>query len=224
MFRAMAFKELREIRGLALLAFLAYGLLVVGTTDPRSSANVFTILQSYRLREGGIPFVSDGFHGFFLQISVIFAIGLGLRQSLGESVRGTYLFLLHRPASRSWLMEVKLLTGLAVYLICSAIPIVIYGAWAATPGNHASPFCWAMTLPTWGAWATMTVLYLGAFLSAIRPGRWYRSRLLPLAAAAIAAIFVSERESLLWVCVIVVVADVWLIAMILFVARARDYT
>ena len=58
--------------------------------------------------------------------------------------------------------------------------------WAATPGTHASPFEWSMTVPIWIGWFAMTILYLGAFHTVVRPGRWYRSRLLPLAASAVA--------------------------------------
>jgi hypothetical protein len=134
---------------------------------------------------------------------------------------------LHRPADRHWLIGIKLLVGMIVYLICAGIPILVYAAWAATPCTHASPFEWSMTVPVWVAWLAMTILYLGAFHTAIRPGQWYRSRLLPLIASALATFAAAglafEFEGSLWPCLIVLVVDVWLIAMILFAARTRDY-
>jgi hypothetical protein len=229
MFRAMAFKEVREIRGIVLLALAAYGLLVAATIAPASSLNLFSLFGSSARGELQVPFVSDGgFESRYFMISVIFAIALGMRQSLSESIRGTYPFLLHRPADRRWLMAVKLLVGTIACLVCTALPVLLYGVWAATPGTHASPFEWSMTVPTWVGWLTMTLLYLGAFHSGIRPGRWYRSRLLPLAAAAaatfIAAMIAVESEVVLWPCLIVLVVGVWLIAMILLAVQTRDYT
>jgi hypothetical protein len=152
---------------------------------------------------------------------------LGIRQTLGESIRGTYPFLFHRPAERLCLIGMKLAVGMTVYLICAGLPILVYGVWAATPGTHASPFEWSMSGPTWIAWLAMTILYLGAFHTAIRPGRWYGSRYLPLAGAGLAAIAAAGHayvyESSLGTCLVVLSVDVWLIAMILFTARTRDY-
>jgi ABC-type transport system involved in multi-copper enzyme maturation permease subunit len=227
MFRAMALKEFREIRGIALLALVAYGLLVAAAIDPASSLNLFSLFGSSGRSEMHVPFVNDAFSGKFFMISVIFTIALGMRQTLGESIRGTYPFLLHRPADRRRLMATKLLVGTITCVICTAAPILLYGCWAATPGTHASPFEWSMTVPVWVGWFAMTLLYLGAFHSGVRPGRWYRSRLLPLAAAAFAAFAAAEiaveLEVVLWPCLIVLVVDVWLIAMILFAVQTRDY-
>jgi hypothetical protein len=227
MFRAMALKELREVTGIAVLALAAYGLLVAAMIETLSSLNILAWLFSANSISTGIPFLEDAFVGRFFLISALFAIALGLRQTMGESIRGTYPFLLHRPVGRRWLIGTKLLVGAAVYLACSAVPILAYGSWAATPGTHPSPFQWAMTTRTWIGWLAMTPLYLGAFHAAVRPGRWYRSKLVPLAAATFAAViaaaFASEFDRSLWPCLIVLVFDVWLIAMILFTVRVRDY-
>jgi len=227
MYKAAALKELREIGGIVLLAVAAYALLTVAAVAPASPLNLLATVGACRSFGMGVPFVNDDFVGTFYFISVVFTIALGLRQPLGESIRGTYPFLLHRPADRRWLIGMKLAVGAAVYLICTAVPILVYGSWAATPGNHASPFEWSMTAPIWGGWLAMTILYLGAFHTAIRPARWYRSRLLPLAASALATIaaagLAAALEGLLWPCLIVLVVDVWLIAMILFAVQTRDY-
>ncbi len=84
-----------------------------------------------------------------------------------------------------------------------------------------------MTVPIWIGWFDMTLLYLGAFHTGIRPGRWYRSRLLPLVAAAaatfVAAEVANELEAVFWPCLIVLVAGAWLVAMILLAVQTRDY-
>jgi hypothetical protein len=211
MFRAMAWKELRESFGIGLLGLVGCVLL------SRMSGG-----------QGQVPFFNDGISGVIIFVSALIAISLGLRQTLGESVRGTYLLLFHRPATRNWLIGVKLLVGLLVYLTVGAIPIVVYGIWVGTPGAYASPFQWSMTVPSWVAWFGMTVLYLAAFLTGIRPGRWYRSRLLPLVAGILTvalgmALNQNADVRLAWVVVLTVAADMWLIALIVFVGKARDY-
>jgi hypothetical protein len=182
--------------------------------------------QLFGLTAESVPFVDGYFLQGFCRFSMPLAVAFGLWQTLAESIHGTYPFLFHRPVRRGWLIGVKLLVGMAMCLGCGAAPILVYGLWAATPGSHASPFEWSMTLPCWMIWLDMTLLYLGAFLTGLRPGRWYRSRLLPLVAAA-AVVMLAESgfipEASPWPWVIVLAADGWMAAMILFVARTRDY-
>jgi hypothetical protein len=218
MFRAMALKELRETRGIALLGLAAYGLVL------------WTMLaQVLKWSPQRMPFVDDGFISGYIWVSGGFAIALGLRQTLGESIAGAYPFLFHRPATRRWLIGTKMLVGTVVYLLFGLIPILAYGLVAATPGSHASPFAWAMTVPALIAWLAITVVYFGAFLSGIRPGKWLYSRLFPVAGSGVAALAsgllysdlgCNEMVSLAYV----VLIDALLIALILFVARTRDYS
>ena len=122
------------------------------------------------------------------------------------------------------MIAAKLLVGVVVYLVCAAAATLAYAWWAATPGTHASPFEWSMTVQTWKVWIAMPLVYLGAFLSGIRPGRWVGTRLLPLAAAGAVTGLVLFLP---WwpVCGLGMIAlsSVVLVGNILFVARARDY-
>jgi hypothetical protein len=225
----MALKELREIRGIVIAALVVYGLIVVAAIHPHTPLDVFAYLSMDMQVGDRIPFVNDASVGKFYFFAAVMATALGLWQTFSESVRGTYPFLLHRPAGGRWVIGVKLAVGTVVYLTCTAVPLAIYSLWAATPGAHASPFEWSMTVSSWVVWLAMTMLYYGAFLAGIRPGRWYRSRFLPLAAAVFALIVVvglafTVFDGTLWPCGIVLAVDVWMIAMILFVARSRDYS
>jgi hypothetical protein len=230
MFRAMMWKEWRQIQGITLIALAAYAMLIVSTTMP-SATNGMILFEMFRSGNEApdIPFILDSFPWYYLCISIALAIALGLKQTLGESVSGTYLFLLHRPASHRWIMATKLFTGLATYLVCAAAPILVYGWWAAT---HTMLFEWSMTLPCWTYWFAMAVLYLSAFLTGVRPGRWYVSRLFPLLAAAapvlLAVATVNEHRQgfagHLWLCAALLLIDVWVMVTILFVARTRDFS
>jgi hypothetical protein len=221
MLKALWYKELRETLGIALAALLAYLAFVAHYTG-------YAVLPFWVLsRDGWIPFLEGQFTSAFCFVSVCFAIGLGLRQTAFESGRGTWPFLLHRPMSLRRLIGAKLAAGLGVYLVCGAIPILIYAAWAATPGTHASPFQWWMTVPVWKAWIAIIVVYLGAFLAGIRPGRWIGTRLLPLPTAGLLAALAGAAP---WRCLLgippllLVLVCGCLVSFILFVARARDYS
>ena len=221
MFRAMAMKELREVRGIGLLALAANVYLVAAATNPR----VFPPVQ-----RASVPLVNDDFFfSFFVVISAATAIALGLRQTWGESLRGTYPFLFHRPAERRWLVGVKLLIGVAVCLVSSAVSILGYAFWAATPGTHASPFEWSMTALAWQLWLSVTPLYLGAFLAGIRRGRWY-VRIFPLAAGGVFGGFAVAAGdcsvtavAILTTFAAALTGGLWLTAAVLFTARTRDY-
>ena len=218
MFRAMAIKELRETRGIALLALAAFAVVIW-----------IQVTSLLKWNPRTLPFVGDGFMGGYVFVSGALAAALGLRQTLGESIVGTYPFLFHRPATRRWLIGVKLLVGLVAYLICGLAPILVYGMIAATPGVHASPFFWAMSTPAWLVWLSMTVVYFGAFLAGIRPGRWFFSRLFPLAGAGLAAftpgmLYFNLDYDIVASLTTVLPIDVVLVGLILFVARTRDYS
>jgi hypothetical protein len=218
MLTGLARKELREIAWIAVAAIVVYFFFLVVATGiglpERSPWN-----EARRL-----PFNTDVTMRFAL-VEACLAVGLGLRQTVGESARGTFQFLLNRPASRWTLVGTKLLIGGGIYLAVAVAPLLLYAWWAATPGTHASPFAWWMTVLAWRGWLAGSVLYLGAFLAGLRPGRWHGTRLLPLVAAAALAAFCTFVPWPLAVDVLLVlVLDALLVANIFFVARTRDFS
>jgi len=136
---------------------------------------------------------------------------------------------LHRPVQRKDIYVTKLLIGLVTYLACGAAPILLYACWAATPGTHASPFDWSMTVPVWNTWLACATVYLGAFLAGLRPGAWVGTRLTPVAASiciAGVAEFATWVFGMSWSAaypLVLIVADIGLVAAILYTAEARDF-
>ncbi len=218
MWKALALKELREIWWLAGVTLVVFAFAV---------ANFMGIdFERMRIQPvHHVPFVDDGFDFVFCLFAPCLAIALGFRQTMWESLRGTWLFLLHRPMSRRWLIGVKLLTGLVVYLICTALPILAYAWWASVPGTHAGPFEWAMTSKVWMFWFCFTMLYLASFLCGVREARWYGTRLLPLVAAGGVAFFVAVTPFFPKAGIaIVLITDAFLLAGIYLTTRTQDFS
>ncbi len=186
MFRAMIYKELRETWWIAAVAALAYGYVIftdvrnMGTTSPNAGS------------AEEIPFLGGNFPGYFGGITFAFFSALGLWQSTSESRHRTWLFLLHHPAARRRIIAAKLVAGAAIAFALPAAAILIFAAWAATPGTHPSPFEWHMTVGSWQDACVVTPFYFGAFFSGTRPARWHGSRLLPLFAAALIFYLLSD--------------------------------
>jgi hypothetical protein len=218
--KALAFKELREVWGITAVALGCYLALVVNLMG----AKVFDWVPGVPQGTEEVPFTGSGFSTFFTLVSVVFAGALGFRQSAVESSRGTCLFLLHRPLRREVIFLTKLAIGVGVFLLCASLSIVLYAAWAAVPGHHPSPFAWSMTGSAWRLALLMPLLYLGAFLSGLRPARWFGTRLLPLVATV--AVLVLLTLVPWWWAVslpVAVILSGLLVANICFVARVRDY-
>ena len=183
MIKALALKELRESAGILVLAVLVMGYALAELT-------AFSLLpwQSGRLYH--YPFVNDSLFFYFSLVVGGLAIVLGLRQSVWESRFGTYYFLLHRPISRGSIFGSKIAVGLLAVMSLGAVLILLYARWAATPGNMPALFEWSMTYPAWKFWGVMPMVYLGAFLSGMRPGNWFGTRLVPLVATLAGAMMI----------------------------------
>ena len=174
-----------------------------------------------------IPFIDGTFLSFLCFISIALAVTLGLRQTVAESRSGTWQFLLHRPVSLGRVLAAKLAVGMGWYLVCGLIAILSYAAWASLPGKHASPFLWWMTATTWKTWGMISIVYLAAFLTGIRPARWFGTRLLPLAAGGVLVLLLTGSlfywPPWLGIAAFFVVAAC-LVGLIHFTARTRDFS
>lgn len=232
MLKALMLKELRDVRGIAVLALLIYTFLLTYAIRPTLW---WDYVPAARMWEYGrpsptlLPFIEDSFTPGFVVASAVLAVALGLWQSAGEARRGTFAFLLHRPVTRRQIIVLKLSVGVTAYLLCGAIPLLAYSFWAATPGTHAGPFEWSMSWPAWTRWWATTLVYAGAFLTGIRPARWYGTRLLPLIVAVVgfaisAGIAFEYPQTALWVCLAILAANIWLLSAILFVTQTRDFS
>lgn len=216
MVKTLVIKELRECAAITALAVLAMGYAL-------ASLMLLRLLLWQTVGDRTFPFVYDGANFYFSFIVGGLAVALGLKQAAWEDVRGTYHFLLHRPMCRSRIVQVKLATGATILLVFAGVAIVLYALWAATPGKHASPFYWSMTEHAWVGWIEMPIVYFAAFLSGLRPGRWFGTRLLPLVTGIACALLLDELPWRWLVPPLSLAMCVVLVVGILHVARERDY-
>jgi ABC-type transport system involved in multi-copper enzyme maturation permease subunit len=223
---AIVRKELRETRLFAALAVGVYLIYLSKRTGkwPRMLNSLLGWLPGMNVETSDIPFVQDNFLYMFFFIGVALAITLGFRQSAWEPSQGTALYLLHLPLRRQTIFLTKVLTGTALLLASTLLPILLYATWAATPGTHPSPFEWSMTGPSIHVWLLMPLAYLGAFASGIRPARWFGSRLLPLVSVVIPGLYLFLLPHwwlialpLLFLVMAILVSD------ILWEAETRDF-
>lgn len=220
MLKALVLKELREVAPIAGLALCAYTVIVARATG-------LELVFWPREYTATVPFVSDGFTEQITFISACLAVALAAKQTLGESWRSTWLWLLHRPLDRRRILTVKLATGAVVYLVCGALSIIWYSCWAALPRTHPSPFYWSMTAGAWDAWWLTGALYLAAFWCGLWPARSLGPRWMPLVATGAAVMFGAAllgpiTQVAVWL--LPLLLGCLLVSNIFVVGRTRDFS
>ncbi len=221
-FVAMLRKELRETRWIVCAAVVIYALLILSFTGDLGELSDGAA--------GHVPFLEyDG--GFPAITAIAFAAILGLWQSTSESRRRNWLFLLHRPATRRNIIAAKLLVGAAIYFLITSAAMLAYVYLATRPSRYGGPFSWQMSREYWEGLTALSLVYFGAFLSGIRPARWYGSRLFPLVAGILYAGFGSQiaqglniDSSSTAVVALTAVGSAVYVICILQVVRSRDYS
>jgi len=193
MTRALVTKELRETWAYAALALALSLAFVCRQTGFWSRFLLWTLDWVPGLAEQAVlPFVQIGFGAYLGLIGFVLAMTLGFQQSCWESRQALYL--LHLPVRRRTYFLAKLGAGIALLMASMSLPILLYAGWAAWPGTHPAPFEWSMIGPALRLWLLMPLIYLGAFASGIRPARWIGSRLFPLLAVVVPAVFVYNAS------------------------------
>jgi hypothetical protein len=222
MLKALALKELRELAPIAGLALCVYALIVA-----RATGVELFFFQWWPRAYNEVPFVTDSFADMIVLVSACLAVALAVRQTIGESRRSTWHWLLHRPLTRKQIIFVKLAAGVAVYLVCGALPILWYAGWAASPRTHPSPFYWSMTAETCEAWALSLSLYFAAFLCGLWPAHTVGPRWAPVVGMGAAIMFGYMTLSpistaAIWVLPLVLIGLT--VSSIFYISRIRDFS
>ena len=170
---AIFFKELRENAKWGLLVFCALGVLVL-----------------LEIRTGN-PFILNH---LAQERTIVFAplagLLLGVAQSVFETRPDNWAFIVHRPVSRWSVFSAKCLAGLVLLFFSLMLPCLLAAAWAARPGNVATPFHWQALLPMLADIFNSGCFYFAGIVLTLRKARWFGSRFLPLGLAVASSIVV----------------------------------
>jgi hypothetical protein len=209
MLKSILWKELRDLLPLAIIAFASEGLL-------------FGIVAQHSASEGELrdPRIVMP---FLYMLGFLFPIAVGLWQISRESLGSNFLFLLHRPLGQRAIFGVKLLFGAVTCLLAIDLPLLVFVLWAS---HHAHGRLDDQSMSIMFALCCdLFLLYLGAFLSALRPGLWYGSKFLPLLAAILLYALLQDHISWWrWALIVGVPLEISYVAAIIYVAQTRDYS
>ena len=179
-------KELRETRLFAALAVGLYVIYLCQLTGKGTTILAHTVwwVPGMNVEPPDVPFVQDNFSRMLFFIGAALAIALGFRQSAWEPFQGTALYLLHLPLSRRTIFLTKLLTGIGLLLVCTLLPILIYGVVGRHAGNASRPVRVVDDRAGDSGLADSCRLCIWGRLPAASARRWFGSRLLPLFSVA----------------------------------------
>lgn len=170
MFKSMLKKESTELAAPFLLAVGSFVVLVV---DHVSTSR-------RRFLPQGEWMLDEDFVYPFLLISLGLAIVMGLVQSLSEDVQGTWRYVLALPGGWRRVLKLKFGCAVSVWLCWAVVSFSICGiGMAAEIGPPGEPLS-RLTEPMIRIQFCVPIVYLGAFLTAVRRVSWFFSRLMPL--------------------------------------------
>lgn len=228
MFKALLKKELKEHFPLAAIGFVAGVVSLAVHIRPISlidmnvySAGVWRMLASvasslHPYERLPVPIVSPAYLGKLALISYVLALGLGVSLTWKEEIKKTWAFLLHRPVTRGQLLGVKLCAGIGLFLSAVTIPYLLFALWSFIPGKYPAPWCRQFLYPGIEIIVRGCAVFLGSFLMGLRKGRWYGSRILPLAGTAL--LLVASGWSHTWS-----MTAVWFLVIFLILATAISH-
>ena len=121
---------------------------------------------------------------------------MGIAQSFFETRPDNWAFVVHRPVSRVGAFAGKCLAGLTLLYVALALPCLLAAAWAARPGNVATPFHWRAVLPMFADVFNSGCFYFAGMVLTLRKSRWFGSRILPLGWAVVCSVAVLSATEL----------------------------
>jgi len=214
MFKSMLKKECVELAAPFLLAFGAIATVIVEAVS-RSRRH---------FDQQGAWMLDDDFVYPFLIISLCLAGTMGLLQSLSEDVQGTWRYVLSFPGAWRRILKLKLAVGFAVWLCwgCATVALSFLGMFFEL-GPNPEPLQ-KLFDPVLRILVCVPVVYLGAFLTALRRANWFFSRLMP-AVGVFVCWFILPYLPAWWIAAPLATAGFGavLIALMFHVASSRDF-
>jgi hypothetical protein len=131
--------------------------------------------------------------------SIGLGLVLGLQQYWLPGFRGIWPFLLHRSISRNILLAAKITSGAIAFVIsCGFIWTLLY-LYSCRPGMFWTPPAFRFYSEGWPLILIGFTAYLAMALSGLSSARWYTTKILALAFAALILIAVLGQWNLIWI-------------------------
>lgn len=194
--RALFGKELREG-----IKWAVVGLLVVIVML------AFAMVTRTSVMSGVVPGIANG---PFMIATIAAGIIMGLGQSIPEHGGDKWGFLAHRPVSRGVLWAAKVVAGVLLYVVVTALPFAFVMWRVATPGHVAMPFDIRMSEPGIADMLSGLVYYFAALLTGMRNARWYGSRAMAIGAAVFTSAGVVGASEF-WQAIVVSIAGMLIV-------------
>jgi hypothetical protein len=230
MLKSLVWKEFRELLPISALAIAAEIVLIGALVAERAYRGGYLVEPHTE---------AESVWSLLYIVALIYPIAAGLWQVWRENTNGNFQFFLHRPVSRNTLMGVKLICGATACAFVIGVPVICFATWIDSVVFHSQR--------TWITNSAVRLcfgigpLYFGAFLSVLRPARWYGSMFFPLwvgigvfiIAQMIASTSTWLGEALwttgstwLWIFALALgpAVIIGFIPAILYVANQRDYS
>ena len=192
--KSIIWKELRENARWALLGMAGL-----------AASIVFVLWDSIAIsrhpNQAGTDLAEDEFVMITIIGFPIVACALGLLQTIVETRRDQWAFLIHRPVSMTRIFLGKVAAGLALYAIATMAPFVAAAVWVAVPGHVAEPFYWPLVLPGIADMLAGVGFYFAGLIVGLRQARWLGSRLFPILAPILGCMLTFGMQQF-WVAVL----------------------
>jgi hypothetical protein len=150
----------------------------------------------------------DTIYGYFklwMQVGApIAGFVLGLLQIVPEQRRDQWAFLMHRPVTPRTIFFAKATAGIFLYVCATGLPLAGFSIWLSVPGNFPGPFDASLTLPDVAAILAGIPFYFAAMLVALRPARWWGSKILPVACAVTCTLFTVVAIEFIYAVMVVI--------------------
>lgn len=170
MFKSMLKKEFTE---LAAPFLLALGSFVVLVGDHVATARRRTLPQ-------GDWMLDEDFVYPFLLISLALAIVMGLVQCLSEDIQGTWRYVLSLPGGWRRILKLKFACAAVAWLAWIVVSFAVCLLGLMADNGPSGESIDRLSEPMLRILVCVPVVYLGAFLTAVRRSNWFFSRLMPL--------------------------------------------
>ncbi len=178
MLKQLLYKELNQIKYFGLFILL-YNITQINLFIERKYV-IAPIVTSYQT------------NGYML-MNCLFMIIIGFYQILAEKQFNTEQFLIFRPVKRWKILFIKIIAGFIIQFLSVILPFFYLIIYSIMPGNVPAPFRWEMCVEILHYSAfVIPAFYFAAIASAVNRGRWYGTRLAPLAVIILTVYFVNH--------------------------------